>query len=174
MKEDELYPPQKTVRISETTYNKLSELGMVKDTYNNVIERLISFYECSQRSSVSKMEILKNSVDFGTNSNIEETTLALFDCILRLGDGAVKIRLELGKYYTPLRKGRRNYVIFSKGLKDFCLVETNHNDNYVSIYVPDEVRESARIPGWNGIESVYNDEGIARTIEKIRAVYKSL
>ena len=174
MNEDESSLSQKTIRIDETNYNKLSELGKVKDTYNDVIERLISFYECSQHSSVSKMEILKNSVDFGTAGSIEETTLALFDRILKVGDGAINIRLERGKHYTPLREGRINHVIFSKGLKDFCLVDINHNQNHVSINVPAEVSNIALIPGWNGIGSVSNDGDIDHMIEKIQAVYKSL
>jgi len=42
-----------TVKISKKTRDKLAELGSKKETYENIIERLIEFYEKNNQQRVS-------------------------------------------------------------------------------------------------------------------------
>ena len=87
MNENETYTNQKTVRIKERTYNRLSDLGTVKETFNNVIERLLSLGDnvsFTLRMDPEKTPLIENRMN---NVIFYRDSTAL--CLVRTGWGMV-------------------------------------------------------------------------------------
>ena len=144
MNENETDTNQKTVRIKEQTYNRLSDLGTVKETFNDVIGRLISFYEAHNTGlHSSSIQVLKESVDFPVEEEDKQIALQLFERILSLGDD-VSFTLRMDIKDAPLIENRKNNVIFYRGNTALCLVMTGPGVS--ALYFPTE--KESEIPGW--------------------------
>ena len=171
MNENEIDKSQKTVRISEQTYNRLSELGTVKRTFNDVIERLINFYEAHNTGShPSSIQVLKESVDFPVNEGEKQIALQLFEGILSLGDN-VSFTLRTDPKEMPLIENRKNNVIFYRNNAALCLVRTGRG--MVRLYIPTE-DENPNFPGWKDEDNINVEYVLKLNMEVIKRLYEDM
>ena len=171
MNENETYTNQKTVRIKEQTYNRLSDLGTVKETFNDVIEQLISFYEAHNTGlHSSSIQVLKESVDFPVEEEYKQIALQLFEKILSLGDN-VSFTLRIDPEKTPLIENRMNNVIFYRDNTALCLVRTGKG--MVWLYLPTET-EDTKFPGWKDEWNILEESGMKREMEVIKRLYEDM
>lgn len=166
MRENETEKNQ-TIRISEQTYNRLSELGKVKETFNDVIERLINFYTSTPSSSI---EVLKKSIDFPPEEEYKQIALQLFERILSLGDD-VSFTLKVDPTETPLIESRKNNAIFYKGNKELCLVRTGRG--MVRLYLPTK-KENTELLNWKDEWNILEESGLKREMNVIKRLYEDL
>ncbi|HHI30198.1 MAG TPA: hypothetical protein ENL17_00610 [Candidatus Methanoperedenaceae archaeon] len=171
MNEDETDKNQKTIRIREQTYNRLSELGTVKETFNYVIERLINFYEANNTGlHSSSIQVLKESVDFPVKEDGKQVALQFFERILRLGDD-VSFTLRKDPKKAPLIENRKNNVIFYRGSTPLCLVVTGREVS--ELYFPTE--EKSEIPGWkHETYHIFEESGLNHYMEVIKRLYEDM
>ena len=168
MNENEPDTNQKTVRIKEQTYNRLSDLGTVKETFNDVIGRLISFYEAHNTGlHSSSIQVLKESVDFPVEEEYKQIALQLFEGILSLGAN-VSFTLQRDLKVTPLIESRMNNIIFYRDATALCLVRTI---NRVELYIPTE-EEDNEFPGWKHKNSFYAERELESEMKVIRHLYE--
>ena len=171
MNENEIEKNQKTIRISEQTYNRLSELGTVKQTFNTVIERLINFYEAHNTGlHSSSIQVLKESVDFPVSEKSKQIALQLFEEILSLGND-ISFTLRVDPKEMPLIENRKNNVIFYKGVKALCLVRTGRET--VSLYFPTEKRDS-EFPGWKYERYIVGESVLEQEMVVIKRLYEDM
>ena len=171
MNENETDTNQKTVRIKEQTYNRLSDLGTVKETFNDVIGRLISFYEAHNTGlHSSSIQVLKESVDFPVEEDTKQITLQLFERILSLGDN-VSFTLRMDPRRPSLIENRKNNVVFYRSNAAFCLVRTDRD--MVSLYIP-TANEDSEVPGWKYEESIYKRYALNSEMEVIKRLYEDV
>lgn len=170
MKENEI-DNQKTIRIKEQTYNRLSELGTVKETFNDVIEMLLNFYEAHNIGShSSSIQVLKESVDFPVADEYKQIALQLFEGILSLGND-VSFALRKDPKETSLIVNRKNNVIFYKGAKALCLVRTERYNVY--LYHPTNERETEP-PGWKKEGNIYDENSLKSKMTVIKRLYEDM
>lgn len=172
MKENEI-ESQKTIRIKEQTYNRLSELGTVKETFNDVIEMLLNFYEAHNIGlHSSSMQVLKESVDFPVADEYKQIALQLFEGILSLGND-VSFTLRKDPKEMPLIENRKNNVIFYKGAKALCLVRTGRE--MVWLYRPTNEQET-ELPGWKMEKkgNIYSEISLKNAMEVIKRLYEDM
>lgn len=171
MDENEPDTNQKTVRIKEQTYNRLSDLGTVKETFNDVIGRLISFYEAHNTGlHSSSIQVLKESVDFPVGEEDKQMALQLFERILSLGDD-VSFTLRMDLKDAPLIENRKNNVIFYRGNTALCLVMTG--PGVPSLYFPTE--KESEIPGWkHETYLIFSENTMEREMKVIKRLYEDM
>ena len=168
MNENEPDTNQKTVRIKEQTYNRLSDLGTVKETFNDVITRLISFYEAHNTGlHSSSIQVLKESVDFPVDEDYRQFAVQLFEEILSLGDN-VSFTLRMDPNKTPLIENRMNNVIFYRGGTAMCLVRITY---VATLYIPTE-KEDAEFPGWKHEITITSEGGVNSCMKVIKHLYE--
>ena len=171
MNENETEKNQKTIRISEQTYNRLSEFGTVKQTFNDVIERLINFYEVHNTGlHYSSIEVLKESIDFPVNEEYKQIAIQLFEGILSIGND-VSFTLDVERKETPLVKYRKNIVIFYKGVNELCLIRTGRER--VRLYLPTE-QIGTEFPGWKDEWNILEESALKREIKVIKRLYEDM
>lgn len=171
MNENETDTNQKTVRIKEQTYNRLSDLGTVKETFNDVIARLISFYEAHNTGLHSySIQVLKESVDFPVEEEDKQIALQLFEKILSIGDD-VSFTLRMDPRRAALIENRKNNVVFYRGNAAFCLVRTDRS--MVSLYLP-TANEDSEVPGWKYEESIYKGCALNSEMEVLQRLYEDM
>jgi predicted CopG family antitoxin len=171
MNETETDTNQKTVRIKEQTYNRLSDLGTVKETFNDVIGRLISFYEAHNTGlHSSSIQVLKESVDFPVKEEYKQIALQLFEGILSLGDD-VSFTLRMDLEEKPLIENRKNNVIFYKDNTALCLVRTGRG--MVWLYLPTE-DENAKFPGWKDEWNILVESALKQEMGVIKRLYEDM
>jgi predicted CopG family antitoxin len=168
MNENEPDTNQKTVRIKEPTYNRLSDLGTVKETFNDVIERLISFYEAHNTGlHSSSIQVLKESVALPVEEDYRQVALQLFEEILSLGDN-VSFTLRMDPNETPLIENRMNNVIFYRGGTAMCLVRIA---DAATLYIPTE-KEDAGFPGWKYEYTLLSKGGVNSCMKVVKHLYE--
>lgn len=171
MNENETERNLKTIRINEQTYNRLSELGTLKQTFNDVIERLINFYEAYNTGMhSSSIQVLKESVDFPVNEEKKQIALQLFEEILSLGDN-VSFTLQVDTEWTPLIETRKNFVTFYKSNTPLCLARTRETS--IELYLPTN-QEKTPLPGWKHRMRIFDKSQIEAEIEVIKRLYEDL
>ncbi len=172
MDENETEKNQKSIRISEQTYNRLSELGTVKQSFNDVIERLINFYEARNTGMhSSSIQVLKESVDFPVNDEYKQIALQFFEGILSLGND-VSFILRKDPKEKLLIKNRKNNVIFYKGEKALCLIRTGRE--IVWLYLPTDKQET-ELPGWEWeVGNIYDDFILKSKMKVVKRVYEDM
>ncbi len=174
MKETEI-ESQKTIRIREQTYNRLSDLGTVKETFNDVIEMLLNFYEAHNIGlHSSSIQVLKESVDFPVADEYKQIALQLFEEILSLGN-EVSFTLRKDPKETPLIEKRKNNSIFYKGAKALCLVRTlvTTGKDGVYLYRPTNEQES-ELPGWKWEGNIYDEKSLKSAMRVIKRLYEDI
>lgn len=170
MNEIETEKNQKTIRISEQMYNRLSDLGTVKQSFNDVIERLINFYEAHNTGMhSSSIEVLKESVDFPVDDEGKKIALQFFEGVLSLGND-VSFTLRLDSKETPLIENRKNNVIFYKGNMPLCLIRTVIG--MVWRYLPTN-KANTTFPGWKD-EHFLAKSVLERELQVIKRVYEDM
>lgn len=171
MNVNEIEKNQKTIRISEQTYNRLSELGTVKQTFNNVIERLINFYEAHNTGMhSSSVQMLKESIDFPVNEEYKLIAIQLFEGILSIGND-VSFTLQMDHEKAPLIDNRNNIVIFYKGNKALCLIRTGRE--MVWLYLPTE-QIGTELHGWKDEWNILEESALEREIKVIKRLYEDM
>lgn len=171
MNENETDTNQKTVRIKEQTYNRLSDLGTVKETFNDVITRLISFYEAHNTGlHSSSIQVLKESIDFPVAEDKKQIALQLFERILSIGDD-VSFTLRMDPEEKPLIENRKNNVIFYRDNTALCLVRTGRG--MVWLYLPTE-DENANFPGWKDEHNILMESVLESKMEVIKRLYEDM
>ena len=171
MNENETDTNQKTVRIKEQTYNRLSDLGTVKETFNDVIERLISFYEAHNTGlHSSSIQVLKESVDFPVEEEYKQIALQLFEGILSIGDN-VSFTLRMDPEETPLIENRMNSIVFYRDNTALCLVRTGRGR--VQLYLPTE-KEDAELPGWKYEWNILVESVLKQKMDVIKRLYEDM
>lgn len=167
--QEEKETTQKIVRISDYTYYRLSSLGTVKDSYNDVIERLIDFYEQHNTGSRKRsLQLLKEEVDFPDNKDDKKTTLQLFEKILSLSEN-ISYTLRYDRSVTPLIEARKNNIIFFKNGQRFCLIKTTSSGT--EFYFPSKEKNYG-IPGWKSCGNL--SAGVDFVFPKFERVYEDL
>ena len=171
MNENETDKNQKTVRIREQTYNRLSDLGTMRETFNDVIERLINFYEAHDTGlHSSSIQVLKESVDFPVEEKDKQIALQLFEKILSLGDD-VSFTLRMDIKDAPLIENRNNNVIFYRGNTALCLVMTG--PGVPSLYFP--TKEESEIPGWKyKTYWIFREDIMENEMKVIKRLYEDM
>lgn len=171
MKENEIDKNQ-TIRIREQTYNRLSELGTVKETFNDVIEMLLNFYEAHNIGlHSSSIQVLKESVDFPLDDEYKQIALQLFEGILSLGND-VSFTLRKDPKQIPLIEKRKNNVIFYKSAKALCLVRTGRE--MVWLYRPTNKQET-ELPGWEWEGgNVYDESSLKSKMKVVKRLYEDM
>ena len=168
MNENETDTNQKTVRIKEQTYNRLSDLGTVKETFNDVIERLISFYEAHNTGlHSSSIQVLKESVDFPVDEDEKQIALQLFEGILSLGDN-VSFTLRMDPEETPLIENRMNNIIFYRDGAALCFVRVMDT---AQLYIPTE-KDDTEFPGWKYKDTIISEFDVNSSIKVIKHLYE--
>ena len=168
MNENETDKNQKTVRIKEQTYNRLSDLGTVKETFNDVIERLISFYEAHNTGlNSSSIHVLKESVDFPVEEAYRQFALQLFEEILSIGNN-VSFTLRMDPNKTPLIENRMNNIIFYRGGTALCLVRVMDT---AQLYIPTE-KDDAEFPGWKYKDVLVSESDVKSSMKVIKHLYE--
>ena len=171
MNETETDTNQKTVRIKEPIYNRLSDLGTVKETFNDVIGRLISFYEAHNTGlHSSSIQVLKESVDFPVEEGDKQMALQLFERILSLGDD-VSFTLRMDLEDKPLIENRKNNVIFYKDNTALCLVRTGRT--MVWLYLPTE-DENVKFSGWKDEYNILMESVLESEMKVIKRLYEDM
>ena len=171
MNENEIEKNQKTIRISEQTYNRLSELGTVKQTFNNVIELIINFYETHNTGiHSSSIQMLNESVDFPVNEEYKQIAIQLFKEILSLGTD-VSYTLRTDPEQIPLIETRNNIVTFYKANKTLCLIRTGRES--VRLYLPTE-QIGTELPGWKHERDIHNEYILEEKIKVIKRLYEDM
>ena len=171
MDENEPDTNQKTVRIKEQTYNRLSDLGTVKETFNDVIGRLISFYEAHNTGlHSSSIQVLKESVDFPVAEDTKQIALQLFEGILSLGDD-VSFTLRMDLEEKPLIENRKNNVIFYKDNTALCLVRTGRT--MVWLYLPTD-DENVKFSGWKDEYNILMESVLESEMKVIKRLYEDM
>lgn len=169
MNENETDKNQKSIRIREQTYNRLSELGTVKETFNDVIEMLLNFYAAHNADlHSSSIQVLKESVDFPVNDEYKQIALQLFERILSLGND-VSFTLRTDPKETPLIENRKNIVVFYRGNKELCLVRTGT----VSLYRPTK-KQDTELPGWKDGYSILNKYTLEGEMKVVKRLYEDM
>ena len=72
----------KTIKISESTYNVLSELASKENTFDDVINYLIDYYKENEEFSDEEAEFYNNEIENfenGNLNNVSEITLDELD-----------------------------------------------------------------------------------------------
>ncbi len=72
----------KTIKISKSTHDALSELASKKDTFNNVIKRLIDYYKENEEFFDEEAEFYNKEIENFENGNlvnVSEITLEELD-----------------------------------------------------------------------------------------------
>lgn len=155
MVQDENERSQKMIRINEQTYNRLSTLGSVKDSFNDVIEQLLNCYEIHNGGlRSSSFQMLIEMFDFPVDEQYKQYTLKLFNEILKLGEN-VSYALLVDAKEQPFIESRKNKVIFFKGTTAFCLIRTPRRDSSY-LYFPTESKDT-NIPGWKDGLSIVDE-----------------
>lgn len=171
MNDNEIDKNQKSIRIKEQTYNRLSELGTVKETFNDVIEMLLNFYEAHNADlHSSSIQVLKESVDFPVNDEYKQIALQLFEGILSLGND-VSFTLRKDTKEAPLIEKRKNNIIFYKGAKALCLVRTGRN--MVLLYLPAD-KQNTEFPGWKEEWNIIVKEALEREMKVVKRLYEDM
>ena len=171
MNDNEIEKTQKTIRISEQAYNRLSELGTVKQTFNDVIERLINFYEIHNTDMhSSSMQILKESVDFPVDEVYKQIATQFFEEILSIGNN-VSFTLRIDPDELPLIENRNNIVTFYKGNKALCLIKTSRQATW--FYIPTEQRSTDR-PGWKDEGFIMDESGLKSKMKVIKRLHEDM
>jgi predicted CopG family antitoxin len=160
-----------TIRIKEQTYNRLSELGTVKETFNEVIEMLLNFYEANNSDlHSSSLEVLKEGVDFPVEDEHKKIALQFFEGVLKLGKD-VSFIIQKETKERLLIKNRKNKVKFYKGKKALCLIRTGREK--VSLYLPTD-RQEAEPPGWEYEWNILTKDALEKYMKVIKRVYEDM
>ncbi len=171
MNDNEIDKNQKSIRIKEQTYNRLSELGTVKETFNEVIEMLLNFYEAHNTGlHSSSIQVLKDSVDFPVNDEEKQVALQFFEGILSIGDD-ISFTLRTDPKEMPLIENRKNKVVFYRGNKELCLIRTGREK--VWIYLPTK-KLDAEIPGWKWEGNIYDESNLKSKMKVVKRVYADM
>jgi predicted CopG family antitoxin len=159
-----------TIRIREQIYNKLSELGTVKETFNDVIERLINFYEAHNTGMhSSSIQVLKESIDYPVSEEYKKIAIQLFEEIL--GHENVSFTLRIDPKENPLIENRKNNVSFYRGNKVLCLIRTRRDS--IELYLPTEKREIEH-PGWKWEGNIYDESSLKNKLKVVERVYADI
>ncbi len=168
---NEIDKTQKTIRIKEQTYNRLSELGTLKETFNEVIEMLLNFYEAHNIGlHSSSIQVLKDSVDFPIIEEKKQISLQLFEGILCLGKD-VSFTLRTDPKETPLIENRKNKIVFYRSNKELCLIRTGREKVWTSLPTK---KQDTELPGWKPEGKVYNEYSLKSTMKVIKRVYDDM
>jgi predicted CopG family antitoxin len=152
---NEIDKTQKSIRIKEQTYNRLSEDAKSKETFNEVIEMLLNFYDANNTDlHSSSLELLKESVDFPLDDEHKKIALQFFEGILDLGKD-LSFLLQKDTKERVLIKNRKNKIKFYKGKKALCLIRTGREK--VWIYLPTDKQET-ELPGWEWEGNIYDED----------------
>lgn len=171
MNENEIDQDQQMIPISEQTCNRLSELGTAKQTFNNVIERLINFYEAHNTGiHSSSIQILKESTDFPVNEEYKQIAIQLFEGILSFGTN-VSFTLRTDLEEVPLIEDRNNTVTFYKVNKALCLIRTGRET--VRLYLPTE-QIGTELPGWKSERNILIESVLEEKIKVIKRLYEDM
>ncbi len=86
----------KTIKISKNTHDALFELASKKDTFNDVITRLIKYYKENEEFTDEEAEFYNNEIENfekGNLNNVSEITLEELDERISLLEQEIKHEL---------------------------------------------------------------------------------
>ena len=86
----------KTIKISESTHNALSELASKKNTFDDVINHLINYYKENEEFSDEEAEFYNKEIENfenGNLTNVSEITLEKLDERITLLEQEIKHEL---------------------------------------------------------------------------------
>lgn len=86
----------KTIKISENTHNALSELASKNDTFNDVINRLINYYNLNEEFTDEEAEFYNKEIENFENGkldNVSEITLEELDERIKVLEQEIKHEL---------------------------------------------------------------------------------
>jgi hypothetical protein len=144
----------RTVRVREQEYARLKALGTVRDSFSDVIERLLDFYEaydagvhsCDPSDFEARVELPENPV-------YRRIALDLFERTLAFGSG-VTFTVGYDPLVSPLNRTGKGLVTFYKEGRRFCLFRVGKE--HLWLYFPTE-RKETELEGWGLVQNVFLD-----------------
>jgi predicted CopG family antitoxin len=163
----------KNIRIREDTYTRLSALGSMKESFDDVINRLLDFYDFPPSKSV---DALRKYAALPENAEYAEAALKLLEAILNLGDD-ISFTLMIDRHDTsnlPLDEKRKNMAIFRRNKSLFAIVKTARLGQ-AYIYVPTNYPDAASpYPGCKYVIDVYDKESFERAMNSLQNYYDTM
>jgi len=163
----------KNVRIREDTYTRLSALGSMKDSFDDVINRLLDFYEFPPSKSIDD---LRKYAALPEDSEHAEAALKLLEAIASLGDD-ISFTLVIDRHDTsdlPLDEKRKNMAIFHRNKTRFAIVKTARLGQ-AYVYVPTRYPDAVSpYPEWKYLGNVYDKDSLARVIKNLQNYYDTM
>jgi len=163
-------PDWKNIRIKEDTYTRLSALGSMKDSFDDVITRLLDFYDFPPSKS---LDALRKYAALPEDTGYAEAALKLLETILNLGDD-ISFRLLIDRSDRadlPLDENRKNLAIFNRNRTPFAIVKMARQGQ-AYLYVPTKFPDAVSpYPGWKYVGNVYDRDSLERTVIRLRNYY---
>ncbi len=163
----------KNIRIKEDTYTRLSALGSMKDSFDDVINRLLDYYEFPASKSIDN---LRKYAALPEDAGYAEAALKLLEVILNLGDD-ISFTLMIDRSDRsdlPLDENRKNLAVFSRNKTPFVIVKMarlGQAYTYVPTRYPDAV---SPYRGWKYLNNVYDRDSLERTVKSLRNYYDTM
>lgn len=144
----------RTIRVREQEYARLRTLGTVRDSFSDVIERLLDFYEAYDAGIHSRdTSDFEKRVELPASPVYRKIALDLFDRTLALGD-SVTFTVGYDPLVSPLNRTGKGLVTFYKDGRRFCLFRVGKERLW--LYFPTE-REGTELEGWELVQNVFLD-----------------
>lgn len=166
-------PDWKNIRIKEDTYTRLSALGSMKDSFDDVINRLLDYYDFLPSKSIDD---LWKYVALPENAECAEAALELLEAILNLGDDVSFTLLidRSDRSDLPLDENRKNLAVFSRNETPLVIVKMVRLGQAYT-YVPSSLPSAASpYPGWKYVNNVYDKDSLERTMKSLRNYYDTM
>lgn len=157
----------KSLPLRETEYYRLLAIVTGGESFSDVIERLLDFYEAYSSGVHSR-----DSTDFERDLVLPESkvyrnvAITLLNQTLALGEN-VSFTIGLDPLTPPLSRTGKGLVTFYKEGRRFCLFRIGKE--HMWLYFPTE-REDTELEGWELVQNVlldnYLEEGGMWLIQK--------
>lgn len=147
----------KTIRILEGTYDRLEKLGTVSQSFDDVVKKLLDFYEDNalQSERSKSIDTLIERLQFPVDDRVRDMIIDFVSYILKLGDD-VTYSLFMDKFHSTPMKGKKNAGIFYKQCIPFVQIKSDNGG--FSCYRSVEPDEFNR--GWGFIEHISPDRDV--------------
>jgi hypothetical protein len=144
----------RALNLRETEYDRLMAIVMGGESFSDVIERLLDFYEAYASGVHSR-----DPLDFERNLMLPESKVyrkvatELLNQALALGEN-VSFTIGFDPLTPPLSRAGKGLVTFYKEGRRFCLFRIGKE--HMWLYFPTE-REDKELEGWELVQNVLLD-----------------
>ncbi|QYZ79982.1 hypothetical protein E2N92_11390 [Methanofollis formosanus] len=143
----------RTVRVRDREYERLRALGTVRESFSDVIERLLDFYEAYNGGVHSNDPEGFEGADLPENPVYRRVALDHFTGTLALGED-VSFTIGFDPLASPLGRRGKGLVAFYKDGRRFCLFRVGKE--HLWLYFPTDRRDT-ELEGWELVQNVFLD-----------------